>query len=106
LGASVFIISGTFALALSNHALSALHSSFPQPKMEASFGGIDSFGMILFTDDVVPLELSAALLLVAVVGVLAVAQGHVNGSGKVLADLRATARRAALRADEARGRST
>jgi NADH-quinone oxidoreductase subunit J len=40
------------------------------------FGGIDAFGWTLFTDGLVPFELSSALLMVAVLGAVAVARGR------------------------------
>ncbi len=46
------------------------------PTPEGGFGGIDAFGSILFADALVPFELSSALLMVAVVGAVAVAQGR------------------------------
>jgi NADH-quinone oxidoreductase subunit J len=44
---------------------------------EADFGSVGSFGRLLFSDDLVPFELSAALLMVAVLGAVAVARGKV-----------------------------
>ena len=46
----------------------------PQPP--ADFGGIDAFGRILFSQGLVPFELSSALLMVAIVGAVAVARGR------------------------------
>jgi NADH-quinone oxidoreductase subunit J len=40
------------------------------------FGSVESFGRILFTDALVPFELSSALLMVAIIGAVAVARGH------------------------------
>lgn len=40
------------------------------------FGSVETFGRILFTDALVPFELSSALLMVAIVGAVAVARGH------------------------------
>lgn len=42
----------------------------------AQFGSIDAMGKVLFSDAVVPFELSSALLLVAIVGAVAVARGR------------------------------
>jgi NADH-quinone oxidoreductase subunit J len=42
----------------------------------STFGGIDAFGSVLFSDALVPFELSSALLMVAVVGAIAVARGR------------------------------
>jgi len=56
--------------------------------LTASFGGIDDFGRVLFSDGIVPFELSSALLMVAVVGAVAVARGkqgeeaHIPPSGQ------------------------
>jgi len=43
--------------------------------LDADFGSIDAFGRVLFSDGLVPFELSSALLMVAVVGAVAVARG-------------------------------
>jgi NADH-quinone oxidoreductase subunit J len=40
------------------------------------FGSVESFGRLLFTDALVPFELSSALLMVAIIGAVAVARGH------------------------------
>lgn len=46
------------------------------PRPESGFGGIEAFGGVLFSDALVPFELSSALLMVAVVGAIAVARGR------------------------------
>jgi NADH-quinone oxidoreductase subunit J len=43
--------------------------------VDPSFGGVDSFGRVLFSDGLVPFELASALLMVAVIGAVAVARG-------------------------------
>jgi NADH-quinone oxidoreductase subunit J len=43
---------------------------------DADFGSIDAFGRVLFSDGLVPFELSSALLMIAVVGAVAVARGR------------------------------
>lgn len=45
----------------------------------ADFGSVDSFGRILFTQTLLPFELSSALLMVAVIGAVAVARGRARG---------------------------
>ncbi len=45
------------------------------PLLPSDFGGIDTIGRILFTQGLVPFELSSALLMVAIVGAVAVARG-------------------------------
>jgi NADH-quinone oxidoreductase subunit J len=42
----------------------------------ADFGSVEKFGQILFSDALLPFELSSALLMVAIVGAVAVARGH------------------------------
>ena len=42
----------------------------------ADFGSVEAFGRLLFTDALVPFELSSALLMVAIIGAVAVARGH------------------------------
>ncbi len=46
------------------------------PGPDGAFGGIDAFGSVLFSDALVPFELSSALLMVAVIGAIAVARGR------------------------------
>jgi NADH-quinone oxidoreductase subunit J len=46
------------------------------PSPPNDFGSVESFGRILFTDALVPFELSSALLMVAIIGAVAVARGH------------------------------
>jgi NADH-quinone oxidoreductase subunit J len=54
----------------------------PVPKMRlldappTDFGSVEAFGRILFTDALVPFELSSALLMVAIIGAVAVARGR------------------------------
>lgn len=40
------------------------------------FGSVEQFGRLLFTQALLPFELSSALLMVAIVGAIAVARGH------------------------------
>jgi NADH-quinone oxidoreductase subunit J len=42
----------------------------------SDFGNVEAFGRLLFTDALVPFELSSALLMVAIIGAVAVARGH------------------------------
>ena len=44
--------------------------------LDGDFGSIDAFGRALFSDGLVPFELSSALLMVAVLGAVAVARGR------------------------------
>jgi NADH-quinone oxidoreductase subunit J len=78
LSGALFVLGGAAALVTAGRTLTEAHRSLPTPTPQPGFGGIDSFGTTLFADAIVPLELSAALLLVAVVGVMAVARGHVS----------------------------
>jgi NADH-quinone oxidoreductase subunit J len=48
----------------------------PMPQADSAFGGIEAFGSVLFSDALVPFEVSSALLMVAVVGAIAVARGR------------------------------
>jgi NADH-quinone oxidoreductase subunit J len=68
LGATVLLVRSTAA---AKDGASAL---LPTPPND--FGSIDSFGRILFTQGLVPFELSSALLMVAIVGAVAVARGR------------------------------
>lgn len=46
------------------------------PSPAAGFGTVDEFGKIIFTQGLLPFELSSALLMVAIVGAVAVARGR------------------------------
>lgn len=79
-------ISRTAAAALFGGAgLSAMYllvkTAPPAPKVLPApafpgFGGVEAFGHTLFTDGILPFELSSALLMVAIIGAVAVAQGR------------------------------
>ena len=72
LGAGVFLASSLGALAL---VLGSAGPATVPPAAPAGLGTIEGLGRELFTDGIVPFELSGALLLVAVVGAVAVARG-------------------------------
>jgi NADH-quinone oxidoreductase subunit J len=76
------LAAGTFGL-LGIGAMSLLVRSAPPAAKDAlltsppsDFGSVESFGRLLFTDALVPFELSSALLMVAIIGAVAVARGH------------------------------
>jgi NADH-quinone oxidoreductase subunit J len=77
IGAGVFAAAGVTAMAL-------LVSTAPKPPPSGKvlpdvtndFGSVDAFGRTLFTDGIVPFELSSALLMVAIIGAVAVARGR------------------------------
>jgi NADH-quinone oxidoreductase subunit J len=74
-GGSLFALAGFGALAAVCRA-GAGQVSVPPGAPDSAFGGIGAFGDILFSDALVPFELSSALLMVAVVGAIAVARGR------------------------------
>lgn len=51
------------------------------PGVPSDFGSVDVFGDILFSNALVPFELSSALLMVAIVGAVAVARGRTRADG-------------------------
>ncbi len=70
---------GLFALAGLGAMFGVWRVSVPQqvpPFVPVTFGGIDAFGSVLFTDALVPFEVASILLMVAVVGAIAVARGR------------------------------
>lgn len=77
IGAGVFAAAGVAAMAL-------LVSTAPKPPpggkvladVTNDFGSVDAFGRTLFTEGIVPFELSSALLMVAIIGAVAVARGR------------------------------
>lgn len=72
IGAGVFLAASAGALAL---VLATGGPATLPPQAPAALGTIEGLGRELFTDGIVPFELSGALLLVAVVGAVAVARG-------------------------------
>jgi NADH-quinone oxidoreductase subunit J len=74
-GGGLFALAGLGALTAVARA-GAGGARMPVPTAPASFGGIDAIGSVLFSDALVPFELSSALLMVAVVGAIAVARGR------------------------------
>jgi NADH-quinone oxidoreductase subunit J len=75
-GGGLFALAGFGAMGGVVRAAMAVHRTMPVPNLDASFGGIDAFGSVLFADALVPFELSSALLMVAVIGAIAVAKGR------------------------------
>jgi len=72
-GGGIFALAGLGAL---TGVCLVAGPAMPVAKVPPHFGGIDAFGSVLFTDALVPFELSSALLMVAVVGAVAVARGR------------------------------
>jgi NADH-quinone oxidoreductase subunit J len=75
-GGLLFGAAGLGAIGAVARAAMAAHRTMPMPATDANFGGIDAFGSVLFSDAIVPFELSSGLLMVAVVGAVAVARGR------------------------------
>jgi NADH-quinone oxidoreductase subunit J len=75
-GGALFALGGLAAMVAVVRAAMAAHRTLPMPTLDASFGGIDAFGSVLFSDALAPFELSSALLMVAVVGAVGVARGR------------------------------
>lgn len=55
----------------------------PLASTPTDFGSVEKFGALLFSDALLPFELSSALLMVAIVGAIAVARGHGKLAKKV-----------------------
>ena len=77
IGAGLFGAAGLGAMALlitTGPKSTMGPTGYPSPA--ADFGSVDAFGRVLFTQGLVPFELSSALLMVAIVGAVAVARGR------------------------------
>src|SRR5579862_5104027 len=72
----LFGVVGLGAIAMVARSAADAHRTMPMPQPEPGFGGIEPIGSVLFSDALVPFELSSALLMVAVVGAIAVAKGR------------------------------
>jgi len=75
-GAVVFGAAGLGAMSLIVRTAPPIAKNHLLAAPPADFGSVESFGRILFTDALVPFELSSALLMVAIIGAVAVARGH------------------------------
>jgi NADH-quinone oxidoreductase subunit J len=75
-GGTLFALATLTALAAVVRATLSTHRTMGMPVPDSTFGGIDAFGTVLFSDDLAPFELSSALLMVAVIGAVAVAKGR------------------------------
>lgn len=56
------------------------------PSTPSDFGSVEKIGAILFSDALLPFELSSALLMVAILGAVAVARGHGKTAPKAAAE--------------------
>jgi NADH-quinone oxidoreductase subunit J len=75
-GGGLFAVAGLATIGLATRAMLLDRHPLTMPGPDASFGGIDAFGSVLFADALAPFEISSALLMVAVVGAIAVARGR------------------------------
>jgi NADH-quinone oxidoreductase subunit J len=73
-GAALYAVAGLGMTALLVRSVGDLHAILPSADDE--FGTIDSIGKVIFTQALVPFELSSALLMVAIIGAVAVARGR------------------------------
>jgi len=80
-GAALFAGAGATAMWLLVKVTPAVKDAALLPDAPKDFGSVDQFGQILFTQALVPFELSSALLMVAIVGAVAVARGRGKGHG-------------------------
>ena len=75
-GGGLFALAGFAAIGVVRSAAAGARAPASLGVPDSAFGGIGAFGDILFSDALVPFELSSALLMVAVVGAVAVARGR------------------------------
>jgi NADH-quinone oxidoreductase subunit J len=75
-GGGLFAVAGIGSIVVSARAIASAHARMPAPPLDNSFGGIEAIGSVLFSDALIPFELSSALLMVAVIGAIAVARGR------------------------------
>ncbi|MFO0678833.1 MAG: NADH-quinone oxidoreductase subunit J [Polyangiaceae bacterium] len=65
-------------LVAKSQSFAKLSLRWPVSPPTKDFGGTDAVGRQLFTDGIVPFELSSALLMVAAIGAIAIAKGKSN----------------------------
>ena len=88
-GGGLFGLTGLGTLGAAARVIAANPHALPMTEPDASFGGIDAFGSVLFSDALVPFEASSALLMVAVIGAIAVARGRQGAGGMSRSELEA-----------------
>ncbi|HSY24205.1 MAG TPA: NADH-quinone oxidoreductase subunit J [Polyangiaceae bacterium] len=76
IGGGLFGLTGLLTIAAAVRASMGTPSGYPVGTVDGAYGGIDAFGAVLFSDAIIPFELSSALLMVAVVGAIGVARGR------------------------------
>jgi NADH-quinone oxidoreductase subunit J len=73
-GGGLFLLVSTAAFYLVVRP--AWNHTYKLPDYPTDFGSIDSIGQVLFTQYIVPFELSSALLMIAIIAAVAVARGR------------------------------
>lgn len=82
IGGGLFAAVGIGAMALLWTAAPKIEGKPPLlTNVVGDFGSVEAFGRIIFTEGLVPFELSSALLMVAIVGAVAVARGRHKSDG-------------------------
>ena len=80
------VLMGVFALITGYLALGSQKVQTPFGLAPSGHGSVEAVGRELFTKNLVPFELTTALLIVAVVGAIAVARAHVEKKPKPASD--------------------
>lgn len=75
-GGAIFAAAGLGAMSLLVRSAPPIAKGKLLPEPPTDFGSVDTFGQTLFTQGLVPFELSSALLMVAIIGAVAVARGR------------------------------
>src|SRR5260370_11684807 len=100
-GGGLFAAAGIASIVVSARAMASAHGRMPAPPVDNSFGGIEAIGSVLFSDALIPFELSSALLMVAVIGAIAVARGR-QGTAELSKNQREAAKISAASAEPER----
>jgi NADH-quinone oxidoreductase subunit J len=100
----LFAAAGVGSMIVSARAMASAHSRMPAPAVDNSFGGIEAIGSVLFSDALIPFELSSALLMIAVIGATAVARGR-QGTTELSKGQRQAAKSSAASDEPFRGSS-
>lgn len=82
IGGVLFGAAGLAAVGLIVKTAPALAKGF-LPDVTNEYGSVDTFGDMIFSQALVPFELSSALLMVAIVGAVAVARGRTKADGPI-----------------------
>jgi NADH-quinone oxidoreductase subunit J len=86
-GGGLFALASAVAIFLvaKSQSFAKYSLGWPTPVPNRDFGGVDAVGRQLFSEGLVPFEMSSALLMVAAIGAVAIAKGNADAKKRAAA---------------------